>query len=406
MAVPLPADGRSLGEGVPKQKCGSCHFFQEAGLAGSGWCHHPQRKTSTDVMIMVRRNELACRDEWSRNLWQAAATGEDDVAQPFERPAATRPQPPATTGHLRALIEAGERAVALAADGEDVLLSEARIVSDHAERWEPPTPSLSEPGFDPRTAIFRAREAYRDRVRARASAARLATAAEASVLGQELENEQSSAPEHLRAGFDVDAEWPVADEAGTGPLDEVRETGGQAIATAEISDSTEPSWGFAARDQAANVLPEPLRASAGGHTAGAGDLVAGTWESGGDSAYAGSEPPQASTHLEATTLVADATAAGDLPQWFRSDLPRICRACRDYRPSTDGQRGWCANQWAFTHRRLVQADETTPCHSAIGDWWVPVDDVWLVAADVSLHGRPTPLLDRLTGHPAKERRRS
>ena len=43
---------------------------------------------------------------------------------------------------------------------------------------------------------------------------------------------------------------------------------------------------------------------------------------------------------------------------------------------------------------------------AIGDWWVPVDDVWLVAADISAHGRPTPLLDRFTSPERRQRRRS
>jgi hypothetical protein len=95
-----------------------------------------------------------------------------------------------------------------------------------------------------------------------------------------------------------------------------------------------------------------------------------------------------------------------LPGWFRTDLPRLCRSCRDYRPSADGQRGWCANSWAFTHRRLVHEDDAAPCQSAIGDWWLPVDDVWLVAADVSSHGRATPLLDRLAGKSDPQRRRS
>jgi hypothetical protein len=95
-----------------------------------------------------------------------------------------------------------------------------------------------------------------------------------------------------------------------------------------------------------------------------------------------------------------------LPEWYRADLPRICRTCRDYRPSTEGQRGWCANAWAFTHRRLVLEDDPAPCQSAIGDWWLPVDDVWLVAADVSSHGRATPLLDRLTAKAEQQRRRS
>ena len=103
------------------------------------------------------------------------------------------------------------------------------------------------------------------------------------------------------------------------------------------------------------------------------------------------------------------------PNWLRVRRFRIgielislgsVRTCRDYRPSAEGQRGWCANSWAFTHRRLVLEDDPAPCQSAIGDWWLPVDDVWLVAADVSSHGRATPLLDRLTAKADQQRRRS
>jgi hypothetical protein len=54
----------------------------------------------------------------------------------------------------------------------------------------------------------------------------------------------------------------------------------------------------------------------------------------------------------------------------------------------------------------VQEDDVAPCHSSIGDWWVPVDDVWLVAADVSAHGRATPLLDRMIAEESSQRRRS
>jgi hypothetical protein len=110
---------------------------------------------------------------------------------------------------------------------------------------------------------------------------------------------------------------------------------------------------------------------------------------------------------ESFSLEAQSTmVATELPGWFRADLPRVCRVCRDFRPATEGQRGWCANAWAFTHRQLVQEDDVAPCHSAIGDWWVPVDDVWLVAADVSSHGRATPLLDRMIGAESGQRRRS
>lgn len=76
-----------------------------------------------------------------------------------------------------------------------------------------------------------------------------------------------------------------------------------------------------------------------------------------------------------------------------SHLPRICRTCRDFRPAEGGERGWCTNAWAFDHRRMVDLDDQ-PCETSIGSWWLPADSTWQVAADVSSHGDPTPLLDR------------
>ncbi|HEX2281718.1 MAG TPA: hypothetical protein VHG52_08145, partial [Thermomicrobiales bacterium] len=126
----------------------------------------------------------------------------------------------------------------------------------------------------------------------------------------------------------------------------------------------------------------------------------------GERAEAG-VPAASSTDIAYSAIrLAEGTESEALPDWYRVDLPRICRTCRDYRPSTDGQRGWCANSWAFTHRRVVLEDDPAPCQSAIGDWWLPVDDIWLVAADVASHGRPTPLLDRLTAKAEEQRRRS
>jgi hypothetical protein len=75
------------------------------------------------------------------------------------------------------------------------------------------------------------------------------------------------------------------------------------------------------------------------------------------------------------------------------DVPRMCRTCRDFRPAENGDRGWCQNKWAFNHRRMVDADEL-PCETSVGGWWLPHDDVWMAAADVSAHSQPTPLLDQ------------
>ncbi|HET8523407.1 MAG TPA: hypothetical protein VFL82_09245 [Thermomicrobiales bacterium] len=74
------------------------------------------------------------------------------------------------------------------------------------------------------------------------------------------------------------------------------------------------------------------------------------------------------------------------------DVPRMCRTCRDFRPADNGERGWCNNNWAFTHRRMVDADEL-PCESSLGCWWLPHDDIWLANADVARHSQATPLVD-------------
>jgi hypothetical protein len=74
------------------------------------------------------------------------------------------------------------------------------------------------------------------------------------------------------------------------------------------------------------------------------------------------------------------------------DVPRMCRTCRDFRPAASGDRGWCTNRWAFSHRRMVDSDEL-PCETSVGVWWLPSDEVWLATADLSAHSQPTPLVD-------------
>jgi len=84
-------------------------------------------------------------------------------------------------------------------------------------------------------------------------------------------------------------------------------------------------------------------------------------------------------------------------------LARVCGTCRDFRPAEGGERGWCANRWAFTHRRMVDANDDMPCATILGGWWLPVDEVWLENADVSSHGQPTPLMDALFNPHREER---
>lgn len=90
-----------------------------------------------------------------------------------------------------------------------------------------------------------------------------------------------------------------------------------------------------------------------------------------------------------------------------SGVPRVCMTCRDFRPAESGERGWCTNDWAFSHRTMVEAD-SRPCQSAIGSWWLPHEILWLNGIDVQRHGHPTPLIDTYLREPKEHaaRRRS
>lgn len=89
-------------------------------------------------------------------------------------------------------------------------------------------------------------------------------------------------------------------------------------------------------------------------------------------------------------------------------VERICRTCRDFRPAENGDRGWCTNKWAFSHRRMVDADDLA-CRNSLGSWWTPKDEVWRRDGDISRHAQETPRVDEwLFGSNANsnERRRS
>ena len=361
-------------------------------MPGSGWCHHPQRKVSSDVKILVRRSELACRDDWSRHLWQPT-NGEPAPELGPLHGQAVGPLRPVSQESLRGVLNRDLSPPA--APEEDVLLSEGRIVSESEEGWQAQARPFPAGRFDPRTAIFKAREAYREKLRANAVATRQAV---------------------------VETGAGAFERAELSPLREqqqaIERRFGVAAPRAEGHEPRQPdSHPLAATDSAVHpgLVPTPPVL----HDDQSTEVESSFWEF--LSAEIEDAPPaQNGDHHEVClpeqaapderrSLAVNGERAllpAALPAWFRNDLPRVCRTCRDFRPGTDGQRGWCANSWAFTHRQLVREDDPAPCHSAIGDWWAPVDDVWLVAADVSSHGRPTPLLDRLAGGEAGQRRRS
>ena len=476
-----------------QHKCATCRFYQEARLASSGWCHHPQRKTTNDLMIMVRKNELACRDEWSHDLWEARSNQSVADAPPLTELFPDRKMPPATESEIAALLQSerppnGAGGVSGQKEPDDVVLSELGAPSERPTRrerpdvlpeWATPTPRpLESPAPPPRiselgsrSAIIRARETYRERSRLE-----VARANEISRLTAKVEAEQASSE-------DIDSKRPITDfgqgdsvapdispiqdraaqtpassvDAVQTPLlnteitlqptsstqdrdidhgDSQAEPLSSVASVADarplmgradereltwLSEPTEPDTATVSAD----VQPWPadadedIRQNDAAHSAwydrtanrnnqASGErttrlsLDAEDYEEGGADAE----------HLNYDVVVGDDfenPSASPPGLDLAAHLPRICRTCRDFRPAENGERGWCANQWAFSHRRVVDADERTPCEGVLGNWWLPVDEVWSEAADVSSHGQPTPLLDAWLPQPHQSeptRRRS
>lgn len=117
-----------------------------------------------------------------------------------------------------------------------------------------------------------------------------------------------------------------------------------------------------------------------------------------------------STARQPSPAAFSAQDGGPDRSWLNDQLdqvPRVCLTCRDFRPAESGTRGWCTNDWAFSHRTMVEAD-SRPCQTTIGSWWLPHEAIWLDPVDVQGHGHPTPLLDTYLGEPKERvsRRRS
>lgn len=83
----------------------------------------------------------------------------------------------------------------------------------------------------------------------------------------------------------------------------------------------------------------------------------------------------------------------DMTVEITPEVPRACRTCRSFRSADGGARGWCTNEWAFTHRRMVNEDGM-PCNATAGCWWLPADRFWIGERDYALDA-PTPRMNEL-----------
>ncbi len=343
---------------MSQRRCGTCRYFEEGGLAGSGWCRHPQRR-DLQHMVLVRRSELACRAGWDQDLWEPKdneqdlprlipISGEDTLA--VERPAVQPPPVSEPAGAGRGSLSP------VSATGQD-----AGSSPREPTRMIPAGPSAG------------------------ARAARLQSMAGT----QEAERRPSDFP------------LPGGRDSATGTR----------IATARSSDTPFDPWPSAdsKRDALDPRAAEPA-GSAVAHETESTWLARHGWQQSGET-----EPfhlPEVSAPVEVEEVEdrydADESSPGAAVS-PRADglpsLPQCCRTCRDFRPVGDGSQGWCGNPYAFPERTRVSADDLA-CYSSLGSWWLPTDDWWLQQADISHHGMPTPHVDEYLRQLRAERERA
>jgi hypothetical protein len=359
-----------------QRKCGTCKYFEEGGIAASGWCRHPERQ-ALEHMVLVRKTELACRDGWDDDLWEPkddrAGSGRSRRNQPAKQ------RLPAQPADVRdsSLPEAARQTRSTASGGPSG--SAESSSSEPHDRSEVGVPG-NWPGQDEGSRVDAALSAW-------SSALRKETRREEPE--DELKAETVSLRTDLRnSGWRRDLEFgatsgvqqtpeqtpdparEVVDENGRNRLEELP----------RVSAGSEPSDQMNARVvQSGQTEPieftEPEAAPAG----------SGRLESGADVSANGFDQSGASieaddAELPLVAMVAQANAC--------------CRNCRDYIPKDGGWRGWCSNPYAFEKRRLVDGDSIA-CQSTLGTWWSPSDDWWLERADIAHHSAPTPLVDNL-----------
>jgi len=145
---------------VNKRRCASCRYFQTTQLAGNGWCTHPKRQLSSDVRILVRKDELACRNSWGNDLWASALS-------PADADVATEPSAPVSDGNLLPIQKLDDEITSVVASGtsmhasslnaamsaesdqgEDIVVGEASLVPERIEIAVPSVPRLDREDLD------------------------------------------------------------------------------------------------------------------------------------------------------------------------------------------------------------------------------------------------------------------
>ncbi len=164
-------------------------------------------------MIMVRRNELACRNGWDEDLWTAGSEdGSDCGAISVERHA-SRPVAPASMDEIAAVALVTVEAEPTMAIPEDVVVGQTPVMRATDDEEADERSALL--GQDARSAIKRARERHRAKTTSRTRPV------EVAALGDVVQAERNDDSGAEVAGLDAappneDVETPAAETTDAG----------------------------------------------------------------------------------------------------------------------------------------------------------------------------------------------
>lgn len=358
---------------MAKRKCGTCRFFQDAEIACSGWCTHPERGDLHDL-VLVRRAELACRNSWDQDLWEPADEPRKPVpSAPVRRSTPSRPVVPDNpTDRVTSIDiarpvqkrEAAKKHPAVAGGQESRRTGAIRQTAVVDARPEPVQPrngvSSLEPSFPVALHGPAARRDSKEPVET------------SEPSGTVVVTSPPRAPQPPTPGFvgsSSEARRLAAPRDDTKPLP-VEEINFAMQAEAMRRRHSRPER----ESRVVTELPETAPDKPVIHVDGLAQEVGAKLES------FQAEPPPTVSPLDDTPWVAG--------------IPRCCDTCREFHRDATGKSGYCRNPYAFGGRTMVKSDQLA-CRSSIGVWWLPSDDTWLERADISHHTRPTPYLDAI-----------
>jgi hypothetical protein len=396
---------------VSQRKCGTCRYFEEGGIAASGWCRHPERQDLQHT-VLVRKTELACRTGHGRVLWEPAGTaaerpravpGQDielvgaHVVRPAMFAASSTSQVhgvhrPSETVALRPgqrflddeesddflnpltpRVRGSNQFQLAAADGQRTGGSAGdpdRIPGDGEDRSEP---------LSARDLSITWGAKFKELRRQGEDEPAIRPTSEVTLPQREPESSEQRAPSVARYsqsdGQHYGADW----------MPTQRDTRGQR------TDDVAHRFGTYATELSTERRSTPVPQSGSTQEIEFPEIERPFVDHAG---FDGQRQETTPTAMMSDVGEPEESELAPVAHPSIDELPKCCRTCRDFRPIDGGIRGVCNNAYAVTSERMVEPDDL-PCDGTFGNWWTPTDDWWRGRADISHHYGPTPLVDEL-----------